>query len=624
MKKISLLLLVAMLLFMGNIRAQEEVVLLEEDFSAYTVGNKLSLESNAAGNDRWTTWANKPGSAEDGLVAEYGGNKCAYFTYGNDQVLKLGGRTSGTYEIEFDVLTPAGKNGYFNFLHEFYGYSSEYALESYVHLQSTTKETPGSGIIAAGGQDVTFVCIYDEWMHFRLHVDIDADLAQFYYTLPGKEEELIIEWQWSLKANGDGKTSVSRKLDAMSFCPTFTQETSEFYFDNFTLTRIGSETYPKLTFNPEAIEEEIPADEMSSVTINIKNSGTSVGEYFAWVDYGAGQGGNEEQTISYAIDSITEPDGLLWLSDEPVKHEIAALFPSSTYGDLAMGTYITGAACALFEMVDQQGNSWQGLEPGTDLTFRVYGPGTNGKPGEVLAEKVISQSEIVWNQYTVVEFDEPVALTGFDVYVAVELTAAVFSIVYNIDGSQQAVIGYGDLCREGNTAFFSITENGSGNNYGNWCLSMICEGTPVESGYATINNPNGFLTIGGSNKVKVNLNTTGLTPNETYEVAVKFVTNDPDQPTVNIPLTLKVGGESINENLVEKYNVCPNPTTGLVTIEGENIDYIVIYNSVGQLVNLAKNVNNTVDMSAYENGVYFFNIVDKAGQSALQQVVVAK
>ena len=46
MKKISLLLLVAMLLFMGNIRAQEEVVLLEEDFSAYTVGNKLSLESN--------------------------------------------------------------------------------------------------------------------------------------------------------------------------------------------------------------------------------------------------------------------------------------------------------------------------------------------------------------------------------------------------------------------------------------------------------------------------------------------------------------------------------------------------------------------------------------------------
>ena len=615
--------LVAML-FMGNIRAQEEVVLLEEDFSAYTVGNKLALESEAVGDGLWTTWSNKPGSAEDGLVAEYGGNKCAYFTYGNDQVLKLGGKTSGTYEIELDVLTPAGKNGYFNFLHEFYGSSSEYAMESYIHLQSTTKETPGSGIIAAGGQEVTFVCIYDEWMHFRLHVNIDADLAQFYYTLPGKEEELIIEWQWSLAANGDGKTSVSRKLDAVSFCPAFTAATSEFYLDNVTLTKIGGDTYPELVFNPEAIEEKVPADWTSSVTINIENNGTSIGEYLTWVDYGVGQGGSEEQTISYAIDSITEPDGLFWMSDEPVKHEIAALFPAATYGDLAMGTYITGVACALFEQVDLQGNSLRGLEPGTDLTFRIYGPGTNGKPGEVLAEKVISQSEIVWNQYTVVEFDEPVALTGFDVYVGVELTTAVFSIVYNIDGSQQAVIGYGDLCREGDAAFFSITENGGGNNYGNWCLSMICEGAPVVCGYATLDKTSGSLAIGGSNEVKLNLSTTGLTPNETYEAAVNFITNDPKQPIVNIPLTLKVGGESINENLVETYNVYPNPTTGLVTIEGENIDYISIYNSVGQLVNIAKNVNNTVDMSAYENGVYFFNIVDKAGQSALQQIVVAK
>lgn len=615
--------LVAML-FMGNIRAQEEVVLLEEDFSAYTVGNKLALGSDAVGNGLWTTWSNKPGSAEDGLIAEYGGNKCAYFTYGNDQVLKLGGKTSGTYEIELDVLTPAGKNGYFNFLHEFYGSSSEYAMESYIHMQSTTKETPGSGIIAAGGQEVTFVCIYDEWMHFRLHVNIDADLAQFYYTLPGKEEELIIEWQWSLAANGDGKTSVSRKLDAVSFCPAFTAATSEFYLDNVTLTKIGGDTYPELVFNPEAIEEKVPADWMSSVTINIENNGTSIGEYLTWVDYGVGQGGSEEQTISYAMDSITEPDGLFWMSDEPVKHEIAALFPAATYGDLAMGTYITGVACALFEQFDLQGNSLRGLEPGTDLTFRVYGPGTNGKPGEVLAEKVISQSEIVWNQYTVVEFDEPVALTGFDVYVGVELTTAVFSIVYNIDGSQQAVIGYGDLCREGDAAFFSITENGGGNNYGNWCLSMICEGAPVVCGYATLDKTSGSLAIGGSNEVKLNLSTTGLTPNETYEAAVNFITNDPKQPIVNIPLTLKVGGESINENLVETYNVYPNPTTGLVTIEGENIDYIAIYNSVGQLVNIAKNVNNTVDMSAYENGVYFFNIVDKAGQSALQQIVVAK
>ena len=59
-------------------------------------------------------------------------------------------------------------------------------------------------------------------------------------------------------------------------------------------------------------------------------------------------------------------------------------------------------------------------------------------------------------------------------------------------------------------------------------------------------------------------------------------------------------------------------------VEGENIDYIAVYNSVGQLLNVVKNETNVVDMSQYENGVYFFNIVDNAGQESLQRVVVAK
>ncbi|MBQ2906777.1 MAG: T9SS type A sorting domain-containing protein, partial [Bacteroidales bacterium] len=71
-------------------------------------------------------------------------------------------------------------------------------------------------------------------------------------------------------------------------------------------------------------------------------------------------------------------------------------------------------------------------------------------------------------------------------------------------------------------------------------------------------------------------------------------------------------------------NIFPNPTSGLVTIEAENINYIAIYNSVGQLVNVVKSENNTVDMSSYDNGVYYFNIVDNAGQNSLQRVVVAK
>ena len=621
MKKVSLLMMVAMFLLVGNLRAQDVEVLIQDNFEAYTVGNKIAVEGAAAGNDWWTTWGQVPGGSEDGVVAEYGGSKCGYLTYGNDQVLKLGGTSSGVYDLEFDILIPAGKNGYFNILHEFDGMASTWALESHLHMSSATAEAPGAGAVEAGGESATITCVYDEWMHFRLHVDTDADLAQYYYTLPGQEEEMVLEWQWSLDAQGK---PASRKLDAMDFFPPLNAAKSEYYLDNFTCTRIGGETFAELVFNPESINEEVEADEISSVTISIENEGTSIGEYSAWVDYGVGQGGSNQEVISYAIDPVSSPAGLTWQSESPVNFEVASLFPATAYGNTVMGTYITGAAYAFFEWQDQSGNQSADLEPGTDVIFRIYGPGTNGKPGEILAEKTITRDQIVWNQYTLVEFDEPVALTGFDVYVAVEMTAAVNGTTMSLDGSSQAVVGYGDLYRQGKGSYLSITENGGGQNYGNWCLFMLCEGAPVAGGYATLNKTSGSIAIGGSDEITVNLSTIGLEENETYEAAVKFVTNDPAQPVVEIPLTLVVKGESIAENVVETYNVYPNPTTGAVTVEGENIDYIAVYNSVGQLVNVVKNANNIVDMSAYENGVYFFNIVDNAGQSALQRVVVAK
>ena len=62
----------------------------------------------------------------------------------------------------------------------------------------------------------------------------------------------------------------------------------------------------------------------------------------------------------------------------------------------------------------------------------------------------------------------------------------------------------------------------------------------------------------------------------------------------------------------------------MVTVEGENIEFVTVYNSVGQLVKVVKTQNNVVDMSAYDNGVYFFDVVDNAGQSSVQRVVVAK
>ncbi|MBR0323752.1 MAG: T9SS type A sorting domain-containing protein, partial [Bacteroidales bacterium] len=115
----------------------------------------------------------------------------------------------------------------------------------------------------------------------------------------------------------------------------------------------------------------------------------------------------------------------------------------------------------------------------------------------------------------------------------------------------------------------------------------------------------------------------GLVSGQTYEAKLMLAVNNIEE-MFEIPMSLRVWGENVEEILSNNYNIYPNPTTSLVTIEGENINYVAVYNSVGQLIKVVKTQNNVVDMSACENGVYFFNIVDNAGQSSVQRVVVAK
>ncbi len=622
MKKVSLLIFALMLLC--NVRAQENVaVLISDDFEAYTVGAKIAGD----GESWWTTWSSKPGTAEDGVVVDLNGNKCAHLTYGHDQVLLLGDEQSGVYDLEFDILVPSGKSGYFNILHDFKGANSTWAIQAYLHITSdggnTDHVNAGHGTVHAGGNAVADVtCVYDEWMHFRLHVDTDADEAQYFYTAPGQEEVLVHKWQWSLDSFGDGV--VNRKLGAMNFFPPMND--SEFYLDNFSFTRIGGETAPEMTFSQESLDASMAKDDMDVVEISIENTGSSIAEYVAWVDFGLGKGGSKEEIISYALDPVTNPSLITWNDTVSViTFEMAALYPATSYGGSVMGTHITGAACLFMKYQNTvTGEETPTFEPGTDIAFRVYGQGSNGEPGQVLAEKIITPEEVAWDTYTFVTFDEPVALTGQDVYVGVEVTGAPDCTLMNLDGNENGtVFGFGDLLRYSGGKFSSLNE-GMGANSGNWCIFMLCEGEPVAGTWAEIDKKEGVMPIGSTETITVNLSTIGLKGGETYEANLHFVTNVPENEVIEIPVSLYVWGESVEEMLSNNYNIYPNPTTGMVTVEGDNINYIAVYNSVGQLVKVVKTQDNIVDMSTYENGVYFFNVVDNNNQTSIQRVVVAK
>jgi M6 family metalloprotease-like protein len=217
----------------------ESEALIFEPFEDYSVGNTIATEAISVGHNWWTTWSNNPGSNEDGLVASYGGSKCGLISGTTDVVLLLDSIQEGKYDLEFDALVPEGKNGYFNILHHFDGAYSIWAMQAYLHLTNdgqNSSSSPGNGTVHAGSNNTcNLPCVYDEWMHFRIRVDIDNDIAELYFN-----ETLMCSWQWSLDSFGDN--TVASTLDAMDFYAPMSDGSSELYIDNISIKSVTSIT----------------------------------------------------------------------------------------------------------------------------------------------------------------------------------------------------------------------------------------------------------------------------------------------------------------------------------------------------------------------------------------------
>lgn len=620
MRKFSLLLTTAALLIGGNLLAQE--VLVRDSFEEYTVGNGLMTESAAAGNDWWESWPSNPPATEPIISDEFAsdGVKSAHLTYRNDAVFLLGNEENGIYDLEFDILVPQGKNGYFNILHNYAGSASTWAMQCYLHLTNdgqNSTDAPGHGTIHAGSNSTADVtCVYDAWMHFRLHVDTDNDVAEYYYTAPGESEILVCTWQWSLDSFGEN--TVGRTLSAMDFYPPENAATSEYYLDNFTFTKVSGDSAPVMSVDAEEFYFEIDEDDMASETLTISNTGNSIGDYIAYIDFGEGQGGSTSQQIYYDIDPNLETgdniSGVGLNIEEPELIEVGAMFSAASYAGAVMGTKITKAEYLIVEFTEG-GN---GIEPNTPLTFRIYGQGLYGQPGAVLAEKVLPYNQIVNNQWNTVTFDEPVDLTGYNVWATCEFTQAIGGYPMCFDGGT-AVPG-GDMYRtKGGGAFNSASANFS-QDYGNFHIRITCQGSPVSATWATISKADGSMMAGAEDEITLTVNSIGLSNGDVYNATLIINSNDPETPVFELPITLQVGDNAVVENS-SVYNIYPNPTTSKVTIDGENINSVAIYNVAGQLVRVQKLTSNVLDMNV-EAGVYFLNIIDNNGNSTVQRVVV--
>ena len=295
------------------------------------------------------------------------------------------------------------------------------------------------------------------------------------------------------------------------------------------------------------------------------------------------------------------------------------MFPGSAYAGAAMGAKIVSAQYYIVPTT-----SGFGIEAGTPLTFRIYGQGMNGQPGEVLAEKVIPYDQINQEDWTIATFDTPVELTGYNVWVTVEYTQAVGGYAMAFDGTAYQP-NSGFYRTNGGGAFNPLSPDNMSDDYGCLHLRANTQGSPVPATWATLSKPEGSIAIGQTDVVTVNFNSIGFDDQTSMEAVVIFKTNDPNNEEYRVPVHMTVDYTSVAENNTEAYEIYPNPATTSVTLKGENLSHVAIYNVAGQLVRVVKlnDVVNTIDMNV-EAGVYFFSIYDNNGGNNVTRVVIAK
>ena len=117
MKKLTLL-LSAIVFSLAGLQAQ--TLPYNDDFESYTVGGFLAAQNPTW----WTTWSNAPGTNEDGEISTAfanSGTKSVLIDVtsntATDQILKLGNKTTGKYELKWMTYVETGKYGYYNMQH---------------------------------------------------------------------------------------------------------------------------------------------------------------------------------------------------------------------------------------------------------------------------------------------------------------------------------------------------------------------------------------------------------------------------------------------------------------------------------------------------------------------------
>ncbi|MBI9039738.1 MAG: hypothetical protein JEY97_16550, partial [Bacteroidales bacterium] len=577
MKKNFKFLLIILTAFFISGLLSAQVLLYEDDFESYLTGSYLA-EQNP---NWWTTWSGNVGGGEDGIISEdfaLSGTKSILIDEiggPTDLLWLLGDKVSGLYHVNFWMYVPSGYCAYYNFQH-MEPPGVEWAFEMYFHTDGTCK------FLIAGETLEDYTYTHDTWIYFEHVINLENDFARIYI-----DGEFIFEWQWSLQAHGVAGTN---QLGAIDFYAGGEgTDASKYYLDDVEYINLGWIMSPIITVTPFSIEQTLEPNQSSSQNLTIGNIGANDLEFEIEIVYY-----NDYETTSGLIPIKILSNNLKssqleyskapnYLSDPPkpapnddiVLHydgenysaigwansfdlEVAAMFPTSI-----TGTY-TGMQISSVDVYIH--------DVGEDFYLRIYGMGTNCEPGELLVEQAFTPQGESWEN---IILNEPLNITGEDIWIGYAFTQFPLSLfVSGVDEGPNDPNG--DWIKIG-PAWSHLSDNPD-LPY-NWNIRANLTGEPIPQ-WLSVEPAGGTVIYQGTQEIDVNFNTSNLTQG-TYEANLVIISNDPETPVFEVPVTLTVNTatHTINVNFGYQFvstNVNPSDTDMLVVLEeilNENLDF---------------------------------------------------
>jgi hypothetical protein len=552
-------------------------VLYFEDFDDFSDGDYLAVVDP----ENWTTWTNAPGTAEDAVISSAQSETApnAVMVSGtNDAVFPCGDLTSGSYAIDFDFYVPSGNAGYYNLQHVF---ASEWAIEVFFNADLTTS-------ISAGGQLIeNLTYTPDEWFHVTVEIDMGDDWATMYW-----DDEMVLEFQWSLDTDGNPGTN---QLGCVNmYAGANGSDVPLYYFDNFMFTATSSALAP-------------PTVELSETEFLVEISdGVAVTETFTVGNIG-------EQDLTYEIYPVYDIDEVTGTATATVAH----------CGDFNGGVGFTAATAVenavlltpslMEEYIGTELTAIEFYIDDTALDFEIkvwaQGATTVPGPGEEIYASAFTPTIGAWST---AELDEPIILDGTPIWIGVAYfqPAGLFTMGCDI-GPQVPGVNF----RKTGPAWAELSLD-----Y-NYNVRGIVTGDPITT-YMDIPVNAGMVLPGSDETVGVFFDPSGLDAG-TYTGMIAVATNDPETNYSYIDVTLDIITATNDINQVDALTVYPNPTADLVHLRADaNITEVRVSNYLGQVVNVYQmnETQSNVDLSTYDDGVYFVEVTTTVGTHTVKVV----